>query len=368
MDAPSSDVSHLEHHVFHELAFDVQVPLLDVSGGIVEVGGAGTATDLGVTNARKNNGRRTLGKIHDRSRPQRRSEGLAAVDSGHRIVGQFGIVLVGLHIVKNAVAAAHRGFIVRAGRVRKTDARREVLPVGRHIAGATGAGGNSGCDKQASLEVEVGEAIVLLDHRCVYVIPYPKVERELGRNTVVVHQIGAELPPAHAVSPSLCVAEKTLRVTDEKVGQGNGIGVGIGTGELSRVEQISARILNLKETVQSAPQVASHLEGMTTVDVGEGIQQLIIIFVQDFGEPVAVAQTVQAADLDVGQAAREGVTRIIDSGNPQLGRKLLSFEEGLRSDLVSGVADLQFVDLTGGKRMHIAEPRHQRFVVDVAGE
>src|SRR5208337_810969 len=72
--------------------------------------------------------------------PQRRSEGLAAVDSGHRIVGQFGIVLVGLHIVKNAVAAAHRGFIVRAGRVRKTDARREVLPVGRHIAGATGAG------------------------------------------------------------------------------------------------------------------------------------------------------------------------------------------------------------------------------------
>ena len=102
-------------------------------------------------------------------------------------------------------------------------------------------------------------------------------------------------------------------------------------GELSGVEKISASILNLKKTVLAAAQVASHLEGMVTVDVGEGIQQLIVILVQDFREPVAVAQGVQAADLDIWQAAGEGVIRIIDSGNPQLSRKRCPAKKGLAS-------------------------------------
>ena len=62
MHAPRPDVSHLEHHVFHELALNVQVPFLDVGSGIVEVGGAGAATDIVVANVRENNGRRALGE------------------------------------------------------------------------------------------------------------------------------------------------------------------------------------------------------------------------------------------------------------------------------------------------------------------
>ena len=48
----------------------------------------------------------------------------------------------------------------------------------------------------------------------------------------------------------MCVAEETLRVTNQKVGQGI-------IGELSGVKEVSVGILNLIKTVLAAPQVAS---------------------------------------------------------------------------------------------------------------
>src|SRR5208337_3700686 len=45
-------VSHLQHHVLHELALNVQVPFLDIGRGIMEVGCARTTTDIGVADVR----------------------------------------------------------------------------------------------------------------------------------------------------------------------------------------------------------------------------------------------------------------------------------------------------------------------------
>ena len=41
-----SDVGHLKHGVFHDLAFYVEVPFLDVSGGIIHEEGAGPAAGI----------------------------------------------------------------------------------------------------------------------------------------------------------------------------------------------------------------------------------------------------------------------------------------------------------------------------------
>src|SRR5579864_9563661 len=105
-----------------------------------------------------------------------------------------------------------------------------------------------------------------------------------------------------------------------------------------------------------------------TADIGERIQKLIIILVQGFGEPIAVPQVIESADLDVGQPARRRTVGIVDSRNAQLRGERLPREKRLRCDLITRVADFHLVNLSAGKRMYVTQPGHQRLVVDVLGE
>ena len=91
-------------------------------------------------------------------------------------------------------------------------------------------------------------------------------------------------PPAHTIGSGLRVAEKALRVANKKKSAKRFV------RELSRIEEISMRILHLRKAVLAPPRIASHLERVAAANVGEGVQQLVVILIQRFREVVAVSQ------------------------------------------------------------------------------
>src|SRR5438445_12734551 len=101
-----------------------------------------------------------------------------------------------------------------------------------------------------------------------------------------------------------------------------------------------------------AAEIPAQLEGVMAADVGERVQNLIVILVQDFREPIAVAQVAESADLDVWQPASRRAIGIIDSWNARLRGQILPDEKWLCIHLITRVADLQLINLIGGKRVY----------------
>src|SRR5215472_9023243 len=101
---------------------------------------------------------------------------------------------------------------------------------------------------------------------------------------------------------------------------------------------------------------------MAAMNIGERIENLIIVLVQELRKPITVSQVLKSADHDVGQSRRSCVIRLINPRNAELRRKILSYEERSRLHDVARVTDLELVDLVRREGMHIAQSHHQSFI------
>src|SRR3984893_17496257 len=125
---------------------------------------------------------------------------------------------------------------------------------------------------------------MVFDQRSKHVIPQTKIQSEFRRSPKVIHEISADLPPAHPVGLLLLVTGRKTWVAEFKRCQSvsrllTGV-IQIGRELLMEVHYPGG-IQRLKESVLAHLEVAADLENVVAPNVGKSIQNLIIVLGQE---------------------------------------------------------------------------------------
>ena len=119
-------------------------------------------------------------------------------------------------------------------------------------------------------------------------------------------RVAADFPPTHTERTGKAVAEGRDGIANQETRQRT---AGICRdvidvfGELWIEGEIAARVLSLEETVLAPDEVAAGLEGVAAMRPLKGVFELVVVFLQDFREPILIPQGAVARNHDVRHAA-----------------------------------------------------------------